>query len=169
MSKQQERAAKYLALEVPISQVAKFVGVSRQTVHAWLGIPEFQALVQQFTENNLALLEDILLEGERAAAIALTELVNSEDEEMRFKAAVRLLDMRGQRGKPVDKTESKTLALKGDVNKLLEAALRDPSVRGYLKGLTVPPLVEASSSEPPQVEVTPGEQEADFEIVNDTP
>jgi hypothetical protein len=122
-------------------------------------------MVQQFTENNMALLEDILLEGERAAAIALTALVSSDNEEMRFKAAVRLLDMRGQRGKPVDKTENKTLALKGDVNKLLEAALRDPSVRGYLKGLTVPPLVEVSSSEPPQVEVTPGEQEADFEFV----
>jgi hypothetical protein len=165
MSRQQELAAKYLALEVPIAQAAKLVGCSRQTIHTWLGTEDFRSLVAKFTEDHLALLEDILLEGERGAAIALTELLHSDSEEMRFKAATRLLDMRGVRGKPVDKSEVREL--KGDLNELLKLAMRDPSVR---KLLAVPPLLSVRSLEPLVSEVTPGVValgEQNYEILDD--
>lgn len=167
MSEQQkQRAAKYLALEVPISQVARMIGASRQTVHNWLGQEEFRAMIEQFTSEHTSLLEDILLAGEKQAAISLTELLQSESEEIRFKAATRLLDMRGLRGKPVDKAEVKSVELKGDVNELMRQLLRDPSVRGFISSLPVPPLLSAGSEEPLTVAARPGEQAGDdYEVI----
>lgn len=164
MSEQQkQRAAKYLALDVPIAQVARLVGLSRQTLHNWLGQEDFRALVERFTNEHAALLEDILLAGEKQAAITLTELLNSENEEVRFKAATRLLDMRGIRGKPADKLEARSLELKGDLNETLAQLLREPAVRKLLQGQSVPPLLGVVSQGPPTVAETPGEQ--DYEII----
>lgn len=164
MSEQQkQRAAKYLALDVPIAQVARLVGLSRQTIHNWLGQEDFRALIERFTTEHVALLEDILLAGEKQAAITLTELLNSENEEVRFKAATRLLDMRGMRGKPAEKLEARTLELKGDLNETLAQLLREPAVRKLLQGQSVPPLLGVVSQGPPIVAATPGE--SDYEVI----
>lgn len=139
------------------------VGISRQTLHNWLTQEAFKAEVEKFMEANIGLLEEILLEGERTAAITLVDLLSSPDDELKFKAATRLLDMRGQRGKPVDKSEVKSLELKGDLNEALRHALRDPSVRKYLNDISVPPLLSAGSLEPEAVAERPGEP--DYEVL----
>ncbi len=112
-------------------------------------------------------IEAVLIEGEFKAALVISEALEAMDEKgqidwaTRTKAALSLLDRQGRRGRAVEKIESKSVEIKGDINELLRDALRDPGMQKFLAGTlpsAVPLLLE-------------GEQidGADFEIVEEDP
>lgn len=114
-------------------EIAKEFGVDATTVYRRLNRPEVLAMMEEFMLKSEAALADILVHGEKRAAETLVELLASGDDDVRYKAAVRLGDMAGSPGKPAEKVEMKQLHLSGNAADVAFAnALRDPAVRAYL-------------------------------------
>lgn len=130
-----KRVARLVASGMGLRDVAKQLNLTRSQVLQISRDPGFEAMVREFVENNDTFVRDGLLDGERAAINFMLNLIEREDaaEELRFKAALTLLDRAGSRGKPVERVESKALTLSGDAAQAaLANALRDPGVRSYL-------------------------------------
>lgn len=130
------RVARLVASGMHPREIAKQLGVTRSHVYAIAKEPGFQQMVQDFVENNDTFVRDGLLEGERSALNFMLNLVEDENAplELRHKAAHTLLDRAGNRGKPVERVESKHLNLSADdAQAALANALRDPGVRVWLE------------------------------------
>jgi hypothetical protein len=166
LSPEELRAARLRAIGVPKKEVAKMVGRSYGTVAEWERGDEFCSKIEEYVGQHAAALEAALLEGEKAAVATLIGALDAEDGNgqpdwnTRTKAAIRFLEMQGQRGKPIEKQIQQQTTLTGDVNKLLESALRDPAVRAIIArdNLLLP------SGE--QKEEIP---EAEYEVIDERP
>jgi hypothetical protein len=127
-------------------------------------MPQFRELVNMHAERHGELVSAMLREGELEAAATLREALTAANKEgdplwkVRIQAATRLADGRGERGKPTDRLEAKTLGLSGDLNTALSAALRDPSVKKWLE--SQPHIMAAL---PPSKEIVQEELDAGIE------
>ena len=163
------RAARLIAVGMTRNDVAGRLSIDISTLRRWhTDDEEFRAEIEDCANRMADQIEAALLEGERKAALVIDEAmeaINPEgdpDWNVRLKAAMSLLDRQGRRGKAVDKVESKTMELTGDVNELLRNALRDPGMRPYLADLGV-----AGYLPPSEAKVVESIEDAVYEEIED--
>lgn len=128
--------------------VRRQFGITTGAWATWFKDPAFLDQVQRKVERFDALVEETLAEGEIEAAstlvqaLAATSPIKRKDGsilqfpnwDVRVRAAVSLLDRRGERGKPVERQLGATLNIKsGDIAKQLAGALADPAVQQFLQ------------------------------------
>jgi hypothetical protein len=175
------QAVRFLALGMNAKEVSERIGVHHDTVRKWKRDPLFQAAVDRLQERHQDMMEEELLEGEKRAMKTIFEalearlpgtvLVKEDGEKVEFEgppdwktrmnAAIRMLDMQGRRGKPVEKQEVKQEMITGDLNELLRQALADPGVRDFMLESGIAGALP--SPVPPEEEIPEGE----FEVVRD--
>jgi hypothetical protein len=124
-------------------EVAQAIGVSANTIGVWVSEASFQAMVEALAKDRT----DTLLEAlQKATTIAAYRLIahiiatNQQGQplwDVQWKAIQLALQMNGQPGVPVARSENKKLSLSGDFNKTLQQALAEPRVQKLL-GLAVP-------------------------------
>ena len=150
------RAAALLAAGMNLVNVAKVCNVNVRTVKRWRGSdPIFRHCYESFATQQTEVMTETLLLGERKAIATMleamsastpvrkrvkgeTKIVLQPDWPTRMRAAERMLDMRGQRGKPVERQEIKQETITGDLTQAITAALADPGMQGYLQRVLVP-------------------------------
>lgn len=140
-------AARELAQGKSGLQVRRSYGISRATWATWEVNPHFLNEIKARLEKADQVVEEALKEGEsKAAATLILALAATTplklksgkyhfrpDWETRVKAAMSLLDRRGERGKPVDRALQATGHFNpATVAKELGAALSDPVVRQFI-------------------------------------
>lgn len=127
------KIAQWLVGGETIEQIGEKLGEKDvAVVRRWVRRPEVQRRVDQILGGMEHRIADTLATGERLAADVMVEFTADEglDPELRAKCAMRLLDMAGQRGKPVDRQVVKNLTYNpADIEKALLSALADPGVR----------------------------------------
>jgi transposase-like protein len=74
------------------SQVAREIGISEVTASAWLKLPEVREMIQELQVEAWQESQSQLLQIQGEAVSTLVNLLKSQDETMRFKAAKELLD-----------------------------------------------------------------------------
>lgn len=146
LSPKQLRAVRLYVAGLTRNDVAERVAVSISTLKRWEAQDEFVAEVEAWQQRLGEALHEGLVEAERKALGVLMEAMDAEDLvhigegnvvakpnwAIRVKVAQDFLNRRGQRGKPVEKSEQHVTELKGDLGELLTAALRDPGVRAAM-------------------------------------
>jgi hypothetical protein len=88
----QDRAALTLASGRTVRAAARSAGVSERTVHQWQGLPGFKERVLDLRGRYMARAVGRLAYGATAAATVLHKLLRSENEGVRLRAAVAILD-----------------------------------------------------------------------------
>lgn len=128
--------AVYLGLGYSKPDAAAKVGMTLNGVDTACSDPAFVAMVDRISLQHAETMEVLLSNAETKAIETLTNLLDAEDEDIRYKAAVNLLDRAGKRGAVVTRVEQKTVQhtteVKGDLNEALSKALLDPGVRRWL-------------------------------------
>jgi hypothetical protein len=157
-------------------EIADRLAIPKSTVLTWLARKDVKLYMDLLVEDHAAIVGQELLKGEleavdtvRAALSATTDS-GKPDWNVRLRAALRLLDAAGARGKPVEQVEQKTVQFHGNVDEALTRALLDPAVQEVLKrtpslAKAVPALPEGAV--PPTVPVELKTVEADYEVVDD--
>lgn len=181
----QVTVAREVAKGRKVEDIRRQFGISQGEWSAWARDPRFVKAIEDRTERMDQLVEEALAEGEAQAAHTLVLALRAQkplaafggkaknaprfhpDWEVRLKAAMTLLDRRGQRGTPVERSQQATFNYSGDVAKQLIAALADPAVRDFIAkdaefaarfrqelaqlpaGEEVPPCDDLPASEPP--------------------
>jgi len=87
-----KKAALLLATGHRVRFVAEQIGVTERTVRGWKRNPRFQAVIEGYRSEAIAALVGRLSEAGSAAASALTDLLKSEDENIRLRAAIAIID-----------------------------------------------------------------------------
>jgi DNA-binding CsgD family transcriptional regulator len=152
------QAARLIAEGHSLSEAAKQLGMSAQRIRALLEDERFKVEVERFARSVSQTIEEQIIEDlvrvERKAVAVLEELLESKDDEVRFKAVTTALDRAGRRGKVADKVEQKIATYNANqgMEQQLQAALRDPAVRKMLeqkpemlKMLPMPEVEDAAS------------------------
>lgn len=117
------------------AEIAEHFSWARSTVVALAASEEVQTLVTRLQNDAEELVKDKLSYGEgRAAEILLDLAEHAKAENVRLAAVTRLLDMRGVRGKPVERVQQQNTNVTGReaVEIELAKALRDPTVRDWI-------------------------------------
>lgn len=170
-SQQKRLAAMYYAMGRTKKWIEDKLLISGSTLDRWEESPEWLAFVDDVCEKHAEVMKDMLEDAEKTALLVMTELaVESEDDEVRLKAAESLLNRAGKRGKPVDQVEQRSVAITGDMNTALQRALADPGVLARLTGSNIMIALPAGQPVPSGGEaaargVSPSETEPDYEIV----
>lgn len=116
-------------------EIADHFGWVKTAVVTLAASEEVQTLVTRLQNDAEELVKDKLSYGEgRAAEILLDLAEHAKAENVRLAAVTRLLDMRGIRGKPVERVQQQTTNVSGReaVEIELAKALRDPTVRDWI-------------------------------------
>lgn len=127
-----------MATATPLNEICRRLDISAPTFRSWRQDPEFVEALQNLVEKHDALMSEELLEGELEALATVREglLANdtkgNPDWDARLRAAFRLLDAAGRRGKPAEKSEN-TITTVGSGSGELAEALNDPAVRAWLE------------------------------------
>lgn len=163
--------AVYLGLGYDKTIAAAKVGMTLEAVTAACQDSAFVAQVARLAEQHAAMMSDMLENAEVMAIQTLTDLLDSDDEEVRLKAAMNLLDRAGRRGTPVTKVEQntvqRTVELKGDMNEALSKALIDPGVRAWLQQHPGFLALQPTSGIPERVEPNGTMLRVDWEYATD--
>ena len=159
LSVQQLRAIRLLAAGTNGKRTAELVGVTEMTMVNWKKEPEFKRHLVGLFERHNEVMRQTLLEGELEAATALREALTATDGEgnpqwkPRIQAATRLLDGRGERGKPMEEIQNRLTYIGGDdLGVALGRALRDPAVKAWIQ--TQPNILRAIPAETIEAEFT---------------
>lgn len=124
-------------------EVAQAIGVTPNTIGVWNSEASFQAMVEALAKDRTDTLVDALEKATTVAAYRLiahiiaTNKIGQPLWDVQWKAIQLALQMNGQPGVPVARTEAKNLKLTGDFNKTIQQALAEPRVQKML-GLAVP-------------------------------
>lgn len=106
------------------------------TVRNFCYSPEGRLMRDEFMRTR-DIVQDYLTVGELVGVKTLIELAHTaKNETVRKDAAIRLAEMAGQRGKPIERSESKSLSamLSGEeARKAIQGALADPGVQSLLE------------------------------------
>lgn len=138
LSPVKRRAIRLLATATPIREICTKLDVTAHTFRGWRAEPEFQQALDDLIEKHDAIMSENLLEGELEALRVVRDGLGALDQkgepawDIRMKAAFRLLDAAGRRGKPAEKSEAVVTTV-SQGNEELAMALRDPSVRAWLE------------------------------------
>lgn len=141
--------AVYLGLGYDPRIAARRVGTTEKAVRDLLTDPEFVLLVEKVADDHTTVMAELLQNSEAMAVQTMMELLDSESDDVRLKAAQDLLNRSGKRGPVISKVETKNLEFKGDLNEALLAAIADPGVRA-LFGIQAPtelPIIAAANDE----------------------
>lgn len=138
-SARQRAVIRHLAAGLTPLEVADLVrGVTPAKIKRWFRSRAFKDAVRGAATHEGAI-EDFLSYGEEVAVLTAIEVMSNAvdgkgrpDYKTRLEAAIELLNRKGQRGMPVQSTETKQLVVHGDMNKALDQALRDPGVKAWL-------------------------------------
>lgn len=88
-------------------EIAKIIGVSHNTITAWLMNPSVQAVIAELQKREFAVIESKLKSMRNKAVDTMGELMDSPMENVRFSAAKDVLDRSGHKAQQnikVDKT-----------------------------------------------------------------
>lgn len=132
------QAARLIAEGLSVPEAAKQLGMSTKRIYMLLEDERFKVEVESLALRVSQTIEEQIVEDlvrvERKAVAVLEELLESKDDEVRFKAVTTALDRAGRRGKVADKVEQKIATYNANqgLEQQLQAALRDPAVRKML-------------------------------------
>lgn len=132
------KAARLLASGLSYSEVAQLTGLAEQTIaNKNAQDPKFKQMVEKYATKFEATLEDRIIDGlieaeEDAVETMRGLMADAQSEEVRFKAAESILDRAGRRGKAAETKQIATLNLNEPIDKALQSALADPTVRKLL-------------------------------------
>lgn len=135
LASRRRRVAWLLADGWQPKEIAEHFAWPLSTVTTVAASEEVQTLVQRLQNDAEELVKDKLSYGEgRAAEILLDLAEHAKAENVRLAAVTRLLDMRGIRGKPVERVLQQNTNVTGReaVEIELAKALRDPTVRDWI-------------------------------------
>lgn len=118
-------------------KIAEVMELDPVSVWRVLNKPEVAALIERLIPEYEERLEALLEKGERIAHEFLIEVITMEEAPLseRIKAAFKMSDMKGERGKPVERAQQQLQIahLQGDAAQVAAInALRDPGVRALL-------------------------------------
>lgn len=165
---QKRICATYIAMGKSRRSVAKLTGVAETTLQDWESWPEWKVFCEEISERHAETMEGLLADSERLAVMAMNELLESTDPDVKFKAAESLLNRAAKRGKPVDQMEQRSIAMTGDLNKTLQQALRDPTVIDRLAGANIKldiPALPAGTPRPTEGVDAEILEDPDYELV----
>lgn len=77
--------------QLPDKEIAQACGISRATLANWKNRPEFQTALREFGRQYRQMAYARLESGSKKAVLSLLELLDSQNENVRLKAAVELL------------------------------------------------------------------------------
>ncbi len=127
--------------------VKKQYAVNARMWAKWMADPRFAAAIESHIYRADQIVLEVLADGEAQAAQALVEALSAvtpirhkdgkirlyPDHDVRVRAAISLLDRRGERGKPVERRMQGNVDLTSPaVQNELIGALADPTVRAFL-------------------------------------
>lgn len=96
ISPKQVKAIPLIVSGIKSQEVAKEIGVTPQTISEWQKNPEFVVMLNKAKKEILDAALDELRGGARDAANCLTDLANNaENEEVRRKSALNILELTG--------------------------------------------------------------------------
>ena len=87
LSAKQKQALEALAEGVPVNQIARRLKIRRETLWRWRQIPAFARELQNYRQNALAKASHELHELTSRATEVLSELLESDHDNIRFAAA----------------------------------------------------------------------------------
>lgn len=134
----QTLAVRYLASGLSLTDTAGKMRMKVSELRGWTRLPAFQSSLHSAMADHEALVSAQLMDGEARAAKVLAEGLDATDKNgnpnwrVRMEAALSLLDRQGRRGKAVERTIQATVT-DGSVEHALREALKDPSVRAWIK------------------------------------
>lgn len=97
----------YMTGQYTQSKIGQIVGVSKNTVHAWLLDPNIQTVIKELQQREFAVIDGNLKALRHKAVHTMNELLDSNMDNVRFQAAKDILDRGGhkpQQSIKVDKT-----------------------------------------------------------------
>ena len=93
LTAKQERFCLHLSAGMAIKAAAAEVGAGERTVHEWLARPDVKARVAELREQLLSEAIGKLSNSVNRAALVLDELLDVEDERIKLRAAVAVLNV----------------------------------------------------------------------------
>lgn len=136
----QHLAIRHLAAGTSVVQTAIALKLGKTHIKKWMELDEFKSELTKAAADHVAVVEAMLIVGEREAAQTLMDALKAESRgapnwTVRLNAALSLLDRAGQRGRAVEKQQIAQVVARAtpDVEAALQRALRDPGVRNWLK------------------------------------
>lgn len=109
-------------------KIAQIVGVSENTIRAWLCDPLIQAVVQEIQKREFAVIESNLKAMSYKAIETMDQLLDSDMDNVRFSAAKDILDRGGHKPQQSIKVDKTVTTIEQQLQSLADFTIDDDEV-----------------------------------------
>ena len=118
----------YLTGQYSQKKMATIIGVSENTIRAWLLDPIVQTAIREIQQREFAVIDSQLKAMRYAALDTMQQLLNSDMDNVRFQAAKDILDRGGHRPSQNIKVDKTVTTLEQQLQSLADFTIDDAEV-----------------------------------------
>lgn len=118
----------YLTGQYSQKKLGQIIGVSENTIRAWLLDPTVQAVIKELQQREFAVVDSKLKALRHKAIDTMNELLESDMDNVRFQAAKDILDRGGHRPQQTIKVNKTVTTLEQQLKDLADFTIDDADV-----------------------------------------